>query len=86
VAGKAASFVMLALAARELGVDDFGAFSWAFAIGMLANSFVVWGFDIIQVREGSKDPSRVPGILASILAMRLVMGLVAGGGDDRDAR
>ncbi len=77
VAGKAASFVMLALAARELGVDDFGAFSWAFAIGMLANSFVVWGFDIIQVREGSKDPTRVPGILANILAMRLVMGLVA---------
>lgn len=77
VAGKAASFVMLALAARELGVDDFGVFSWAFAIGMLANSFVVWGFDIVQVREGSKDPRRVPGILSNIFAMRVVMGVVA---------
>ncbi len=77
MAGKGASFVMFALAARELGVDDFGVFSWAFAIGMLANSFVVWGFDIIQVRDGSKDPARVPVILANILAMRVVMGAVA---------
>lgn len=77
MAGKAASFIMLALAARELGVDDFGVFSWAFAIGMLANSFVVWGFDMIQVREGSKDTSRVPGILTNILAMRVVMGTAA---------
>jgi len=77
LAGKAASFVMFALAARQLGVDDFGVFSWAFAIGMLANSFVVWGFDMIQVREGSKHPETVPGTLVNILAMRTVMGLVA---------
>ncbi len=77
LAGKAASFVMFALAARELGVDDFGVFSWAFAIGMLANSFVVWGFDMIQVREGSKHPETVPATLVNTLAMRAVMGVVA---------
>lgn len=77
LAGKAASFIMFALAARKLGVDDFGVFSWAFAVGMLANSFVVWGFDMIQVREGSKHPETVPGTLVNILAMRAVMALVA---------
>lgn len=77
LAGKGASFVMFALAARQLGVDDFGVFSWAFAIGMLANSFVVWGFDMIQVREGSKHPDTVPGTLVNILAMRTVMATVA---------
>lgn len=77
LAGKAASFVMFAIAARQLGVDDFGVFSWAFAIGMLANSFVVWGFDMIQVREGSKHPDTVPTTLANILAMRTVLGIIA---------
>ena len=77
LAGKGASFIMFALAARQLGVDDFGVFSWAFAIGMLANSFVVWGFDMIQVREGSKHPDTVPTTLVNTLAMRTVMGLAA---------
>lgn len=77
LAGKGASFVMFALAARQLGVEDFGVFSWAFAIGMLANSFVVWGFDMIQVREGSKHPETVPATLVNILAMRAVLGVVA---------
>lgn len=77
VAGKGASFLMFALAARQLGVDDFGVFSWSFAIAMLANSFVVWGFDLVQVRVGSKSPDLVPELLTNVVVVRLLLSVVA---------
>ena len=42
IAGKVASFVMFAVAARLLGPAEFGQFTWSFNLALLLSAFVIW--------------------------------------------
>jgi O-antigen/teichoic acid export membrane protein len=77
VAGKLASFVLFAVAARSLGPKDFGTFNWAFSLSMLAAAFVVWGFDVTVIQLGSPNRQRIPELLTNVLAWRLLLGSAA---------
>ena len=77
IVGKVASFVMFAVAARMLGIDDFGQFSWSFSLALPISAFVVWGFDtaLIQLASGARD--RLDGLLSNVLAIRALLVPVA---------
>lgn len=77
IAGKVASFAMFAVAARMLGIDDFGQFSWSFSLALLIAGFVVWGFDTALIQLGSRAKSRVNELLSNVLAIRLLLVPVA---------
>ncbi len=73
LAGKVASFVMFAVAARVLGVADFGVFSWSFNLALMMATFVLWGFDIALIQLASRTPGRLNELLANTLALRAVL-------------
>jgi O-antigen/teichoic acid export membrane protein len=73
LAGKVASFVMFAVAARVLGVADFGVFSWSFNLALMMATFVLWGFDIALIQLASRTPSRLNELLANTLALRALL-------------
>ncbi len=73
VAGKLASFVMFAVAARVLGVADFGVFSWSFNLALMMSTFVLWGFDIALIQLGTKTPQRLNALLSNTLAIRALL-------------
>ncbi|MCB9412582.1 MAG: oligosaccharide flippase family protein [Actinobacteria bacterium] len=70
VAGKLASFVMFAVAARVLGVADFGVFSWSFNLALMVSTFVLWGFDIALIQLATRIPARLDELLSNTLALR----------------
>lgn len=77
IAGKVASFAMFAVAARMLGIDDFGQFSWSFSLALLISAFVVWGFDTALIQLGSRAHERINELLSNVLAIRLLLVPVA---------
>ncbi len=70
IAGKVASFVMFAVAARMLGPADFGEFSWAFNLALLVSAFVIWGFDTALIQLASKDRARLNSLTTNLLVLR----------------
>ncbi|MFB9733950.1 oligosaccharide flippase family protein [Streptomyces thermocoprophilus] len=83
ILGKVSMLVLTVGAARMLGVVDFGAFSYALAIGTLAAVVPQWGYDITVIQRASARPDRLRSLLAGLLAMRtllivLVFAVIAG--------
>ncbi|MCK1818413.1 oligosaccharide flippase family protein [Streptomyces sp. XM83C] len=83
ILGKVSMLVLTVGAARMLGVVDFGAFSYALAIGTLAAVVPQWGYDITVIQRASARPDRLRALLAGLLAMRtllivLVFAVIAG--------
>lgn len=76
VVGKAATFVYVAVAARQLGQADFGAFSYALAVGMLVQPLSEWGFDRVLVRRASADGRQLSALLGNVLAWKVGLGLL----------
>lgn len=70
VLGKIATLAYVVVAARALGPVDFGVFGFALALGTLGAMIPAWGFDLVVVQEGSADRSRLPTLLAELLAAR----------------
>lgn len=77
VIGKAGSLAFLIVGARALSQSDFGAFSYAFAFAGLVSSLLIWGFDIVLVREGSINPERLQQVIAETYVWRLVVAFPA---------
>lgn len=73
LAGKVASFVMFAVAARVLGPDEFGQFSWAINLALLLSAFLIWGFDTALIQIASKAPARLNELLSNVLAIRAML-------------
>lgn len=70
IVGKLATLAMVVAAARGLPRADFGVFSLALAVGLLASVLPSWGFEATVVQRGSARPGELPGLLARLLAMR----------------
>lgn len=83
VAGKLGTFVLMLVAARVLGREDFGAFAYALSFGLLVATLPSWGFDTELITRGSREPAQVGRLLTTVLGLRLLVGLpvtvVAGG-------
>lgn len=83
VAGKLGTFVLMLVAARLLGRDDFGAFAYALAFGLLVATLPSWGFDTELVTRASREPAQVGRLLTTVLGLRTLVAapvlLLAGG-------
>jgi O-antigen/teichoic acid export membrane protein len=73
LAGKVASFAMFAVAARVLGPDQFGQFSWALNLALLVSVFTIWGFDTALIQLASASPARLDRLLSDLLAIRTLL-------------
>jgi O-antigen/teichoic acid export membrane protein len=76
VAGKFATLAWTVVAVRELGAQDYGAFSYAMAFALLWAALPSWGFELLLVQRGSAEPRLLPGLFAEVLVWRLVTGAV----------
>ncbi len=90
IAGKAASFLMFAVAARVLGPAEFGQFSWSFNLALLMSVFVIWGFDTALIQLASKAHERLDYLLSNLIVIRalitpialVIVALIPGGQND----
>ena len=94
VLAKLATLVWTVVAARMLDQGDFGAFSYALSLVLLASALPAWGFDPLLVRRGSREPDLLPRLHSEALTWQtllavptfLVVGMLAAGGrPDREA-
>lgn len=77
IVGKLSMLVLTVGAARMLGVADFGAFSYALAVGMLAAVLPMWGYDAVVIQRASAESTRLRALLAELLAMRTLLVVLA---------
>jgi O-antigen/teichoic acid export membrane protein len=70
VLGKVATFALVVVAARALGVARFGDFSFALSLALLLMPLAVWGFDAEVERAGSAEPDRLSHLLMQDIAWR----------------
>lgn len=75
VVGKAGSLVYVVLAARALGRDEFGAFSYAVALSLLLSSVAAWGFDEFLIQRASSDPERRESLARTAVTGKLLLAL-----------
>jgi O-antigen/teichoic acid export membrane protein len=53
--GKLATLAFYIVTARELGVEDFGQFTFGLSVGLLLAVIVAFGLDDITAREVARD-------------------------------
>lgn len=70
VVGKLGTLVLVISAARALGPEQFGVFSFALSLGTLVAIIPSWGFDTVVVQQGSAEPARLAALLAQLLVLR----------------
>jgi O-antigen/teichoic acid export membrane protein len=76
VVGKLGTLIVVVGAARALPLPAFGAFSVALGIGALAAVLPSWGLDTVLIQRGARRPGTLPGLLGTLLVLRLVVGTV----------
>ncbi len=79
VIGKIGTFIVVVGAARVLPLRDFGVFSVALGLGALLSVVSSWGLDNVLVQRAARDPEALPGLLGTLLRMRVgvTLGLAA---------
>lgn len=77
IVGKFLTLVWTLVAARQLHPDDFGLFFYALAVSTLITAVAEWGFDTILIREGSRAPARIGGLMRAALRLELGLALPA---------
>ena len=85
VLGKIATLSWTVAAARMLPQQDFGAFSYALSLMLLASALPAWGFDPILIRRASSEPALLTRLHSEAIAWQsllavptfLAVGLVA---------
>ncbi len=75
VAGKIATLAFTIAAARSLGQEGFGAFSYAVSFALLVATLPSGGFGAILVQRGSADPKRLPQLFSELLAWRTAIAI-----------
>ena len=74
--GLACGLASAALLSRHLGVAGYGAFNYAFAFIYFFLSLNDLGFNMVAVREISRDQSRASEVLGNLLSLRLTLSAV----------
>ncbi len=74
--GSACTLSYLALAARYLGEEGFGRFTYYLAVFLVLDSLVDLGTGQAAIQLSAADDSRVNGVIAAARRVRLVTGLV----------
>jgi O-antigen/teichoic acid export membrane protein len=69
-------FVLMVLAARWLGAEDFGTFSYAQALAVVGLTLMGFGLDPLIIRELSKDASQGSRYLFAMLCWKLPVGCI----------
>ncbi|WP_167760963.1 oligosaccharide flippase family protein [Geodermatophilus sp. DF01_2] len=77
--GKMATFAWVLVATRLLDQAEFGALSFAMALGALLLYVPGWGFDIVLIHRGSSHPGRLDRYFTETLTLQLGLGLLAYG-------
>ncbi len=94
VIGKVATLAYTLVAARVLSQGDFGAFSYALALGLVVSSVPELGANTVVIHEASRDRSRLSSLFADALFLRvsvavptflLAVALGASGRPDRES-
>lgn len=67
--GKVATLVLMVAAARSLGEEGFGVFSFALALALLLASVPAGGFTTLMVQRASLVPAALPGLMTQCFVM-----------------
>ena len=67
--------LLLTLAGRWLGVDDYGAFTFAITIATIAEVFMDFGLHQVTIRAVARDPSSAARFLRTSLVLKLLPGV-----------
>lgn len=73
----ALAFVLVPVATRYLGVDDYGLYAVATTIGFFVNLIADLGLSTILTREIAKHPKIVSKLFAHVLSLKLVLTIAA---------
>ncbi|MFH1257225.1 MAG: flippase [Candidatus Diapherotrites archaeon] len=71
------SLLLLAVAGRQLGVDDFGKYAFAFSFAAIFLAFTEMGFGQLIVRDVAREKSLTEKYLGNIFSAKLLLGLAA---------
>ena len=74
--GGLLSFIIVLLAARLLGVEQFGVFSYILAITSVCQLVADFGLTNLIVREVAKDTSRAQYIMSNVLSLAWALSIV----------
>jgi O-antigen/teichoic acid export membrane protein len=69
-------FAALALAARKLGPENLGPFSWALEVGRYFTLPTDFGITVLAIRDMAQRPERAREIMGEVLALQIVLGLL----------
>ena len=75
--------VLFIISARMLGEDDWGRFTYAASLAALGAVGMDLGLNILTIRDGARDPEKLPAYAGTILILKLclaalVLGLIGG--------
>lgn len=73
------SFILLVVVARELGVELFGLYNFAFAFVFFFAMFAEFGLPALAVREVAKQKKKISSYFSNILYIRLFFVAIASG-------
>ena len=76
VLGKAASFVVILLLARYLGIEGFGKFAFVTAYLALFGFLTHLGIDVIVIREASRDLKGSESLVGNGIFLKTILALV----------
>lgn len=77
--GKVATFAWVMVATRVLDQAEFGALSFAMALGALLLFVPGWGFDVALIHRGSARPGLLDRYVAEVFTLQLGLGTLAYG-------
>jgi O-antigen/teichoic acid export membrane protein len=73
VGGKAASFALVLIMARELGASQYGLYAFALSFSAVVLTVGHFGQDQVLVREAAHNPQRLAELFASSLLLKVVL-------------
>lgn len=73
--GKVATLVLMVVAARSLGEEGFGVFSFALALALLLASVPAGGFTTVLVQRASADLTELPRLMTRVLVLTTLLAL-----------
>ncbi|KMY66990.1 hypothetical protein AAU61_13605 [Desulfocarbo indianensis] len=76
VLARIAFFFLFIYAARALGAEDFGRYSYAATLAALALIGMDLGLNTLFVRDGAQDPGAVPGYAGTLLAVKSALAVL----------
>ena len=73
---KIAGYLYFLLAARYLGVENFGIYTYALAVVTILSVFIDYGFSTFSIREIAKDKEKAQLFLSNTILLRIGMAIL----------